>query len=505
MMNGMTRGMRLSLVVAMTAAGLAAVDAKACSGLYVGRAVSADGLTLLARTVDSVPATCKRFEILPAVTNRTGRHYSSTDTGAEWPLPPSTYKAVTVPSVAWEKYGRYEGACANEKGLMITGTVTGYPNAAATNADPYVEAGFGEGSLPGLLISCSATAREAIELFGKVVTARGHAGGEIYMFADKDEAWYLEVYTGHQWAAVRMPEDCVMVIGNRFMLREFDPASPDALCSEGLVKVPERGGFLKRGERGLIDLAKTYALELDDDAAMRVWMGHRRFAPATAGKYTRERVLPLFYRPERKVSLREIQETMRWRYEGTEMCPETSGNRNVRTIGVGRQSTCHVMSVDPTLPPDRRCTLWVTLSNAEHAPYLPLNAAMTALASGYDVSDPHAREVFNASIPAMHFRRLAALTELDRGLFGTNVRGFWRTREDAWMREFAQIVRNGDATAITACAVQIQRTALEDAKRLFDELSWYVVKMNFIPGDYCDPKFLPKRDPFVPGLNRQMR
>ena len=500
---GTTR-VRATLAV-IAAVALAGIEVDACSGLYVGRKVSEEGLTLLARTVDSVPATCKRFEILPRVEDKPGRHYYSSDTGGEWPLPPTTYKAVSVPSVAWEKYGRYEGACANEKGLMITGTVTGHPSVAATNADPYVETGFGEGSLPGLLITSAATAREAVELFGKVVAARGHAGGEIYMFADKDEAWYLEVYTGHQWAAVRMPEDCVMVIGNRFMLREFDPSSPDALCSEGLVSVPERGGFLKRGRTGLIDLAETYALELDDDAAMRVWMGHRRFAPLTAGTYTRERVLPLFYRPERKVSLREIQETMRWRYEGTEMCRETSGKRNVRTIGVGRQSTCHVMSVDPSLPADRRCTIWVTLSNAEHAPYLPLNAAMTNLASGYDVSDPHAREVFNAAVPAVHFRRLAALAELDRTSYGKNIRTFWRAREDGWMKAFGQVVREGDAAAITECAIGAQRTALEDAKRLFDELTWYIVKMNFIPGDYRDPKSMPERTPFVPGLNRQLK
>ena len=43
----------------------------------------------------------------------------------------------------------------------------------------------------------------------KAIAERGHCGAEIYMFADMDEAWYLEVHTGHQWAAVKMPEDKV--------------------------------------------------------------------------------------------------------------------------------------------------------------------------------------------------------------------------------------------------------------------------------------------------------
>lgn len=78
---------------------------------------------------------------------------------------------------------------------MLSGTVTAYANAAAKKADPYVPSGFAEASLPGLLISCSATAREAVELLGRVVGSRGHDGAEIYMIADKDEAWYVEVYT----------------------------------------------------------------------------------------------------------------------------------------------------------------------------------------------------------------------------------------------------------------------------------------------------------------------
>ena len=85
--------------------------------------------------------------------------------------------------------------------------------------------GFGESSVVGLLaLSCS-TAREVVELLGKVVAERGHDMPEIYMVADKDEAWYIEVYTGHQWAAVRMPEDKVLVIGNQFMWKVF-PAFP---------------------------------------------------------------------------------------------------------------------------------------------------------------------------------------------------------------------------------------------------------------------------------------
>lgn len=480
----------------------AATTAAACTGIYVGRGVSADGTTIIARTVDSSVGRCKRFEILPHVDDAPGRHYIGNDMKAEWPLPATTYHAVLVPSVPWgPKNGRYDGACANEKGVMLSGTVTAYSNVAATNADPFVSTGFAEATLPGLLISCAATARDAVELLGKVVGSRGHRGAEIYMVADVNEAWYVEVYTGHQWAAVRMPEDKMLFVGNQFLLREFDPASPDTLCSPDLVGLAERNGFIKRGKGGLIDLAATYAREPLHASAQRTWMGRRRFAPAEAGAYDRMKLLPLFFTPDHKVTLREVQEVMRWRYEGTELCPEQGADKNtVRVVGVGRQSTCHALVLDASLPADRRCTMWVTLSNAEHAPFLPLNAAITALAEGYDAADMHAGERFCEAIPSAHYRRLCALAELDRRQYGDGVRAFWRAREDRWLEEFPRLVRTGDAAAITAYAVEAQRTALCDAKRIFDELSWYLVKMNFNDGDFSEKKSIPKRRPFSTAL-----
>ncbi|MBQ6329591.1 MAG: C69 family dipeptidase [Kiritimatiellae bacterium] len=487
-------------VKSVVCAGMCAVGtaAAACTGIYVGRGVSADGTTIIARTVDSTVGRCKRFDIQPRVENAPGRHYLGNDMKAEWPLPATTYHAVLVPSVPWgPKNGRYDGSCANEKGVMLSGTVTAYPTIAATNADPFVSTGFAEATLPGLLISCAATAREAVELLGKVVGSRGHRGSEIYMVADEKEAWYVEVYTGHQWAAVRMPEDKMLFIGNQFMLREFDPASPDTLCSPDLIGLAERNGFLKRGKGGLIDLAATYAREPLHASALRTWMGRRRFAPSEAGAYDRMKLLPLFFTPDHKVTLREVQEVMRWRYEGTELCPEQGADKDtVRVVGVGRQSTCHALVLDATLPADRRCTMWVTLSNAEHAPFLPLNAAVTALADGYDAADMHAGERFCDAIPAAHYRRLCALAELDRRQYGDGVREFWRAREDRWLEEFPRLVRAGDAAAITAYAVEAQRTALCDAKRIFDELSWYLVKSNFNDGDFGERKSIPKREPF---------
>lgn len=165
-----------------------------------------------------------------------------------------------------------DSACVNEKGVAVTGTTTAHANKKVLAVDPYVRTGFAEESLPGLLGICATTAREAVEILGRAVAEKGHSSTEIYMFADKDEAWYVEVYTGHQWAAVRMPEDAVAVYGNMLMLRGYDPDAPDSLHSDGLVAVAEKAGTLVRLPDGRIDLFKSYSSSVPKRT------GARRFA-----------------------------------------------------------------------------------------------------------------------------------------------------------------------------------------------------------------------------------
>lgn len=486
--------MRTGLIFFATLVGL--YEGIGCTGFYVGRKVSADGTTILARTVDSLSlSVCKRFEILPAERPAEGALYRATDNNAVWPLPAETYRAISVPSVAVSK-GRYEGCCVNEKGLMLTATVTATANEAAKAADPYVKTGFGESSLPGLLIRASATAREAVELLGRVIAEKGHHGGEIYMIADKDETWYVEVYTGHQWAAVKLPENMMLVNGNQFLLRGFDPARPDTLSSKGIVSVPEKFGFLKRTSEGLIDLAETYAEKPTAAGTFRAWFGRRSFAPGTEGTYDLARRMELLFSPVRKVTVRELEEVIRSRAEGTEWCPDGANAPSTRVIGVTRQCSCHVMTLDAELPPERRCTMWVTLSNAEHSPFLPLNACQTALAEGFDLGGADGKQTFHPEFPAAHFRRLGALAELDRVMYGAGVRSYWRTCEDKWLAEFPRLVREGDVAAITDYAVRAEESALKDAKRIFDELSWHLLKMNVGNGDFPDKEYLPKREAF---------
>ncbi len=466
----------------------AGYKAAACTGMYAGKGVSADGTVLIARTVDSAPWTsCHRFVAHPAVRNKPGRHYSVTPDGFTWPLPRDTYAFISTPALAAHGCGSMDSACANEKGLVISGTVTAHTKAEILAVDPMVPGGASEDSFPGLLAQCCATAREALELMAKVIAEKGHNGGEIYMIADRHEAWYVEVYSGHQWAAVRMPEDKAACFGNQFMLREFDPASGDSRHSPGLLTVPEKAGTLVRLEAGRIDLFRSYSVKLGDYANYRTWFGHRTWAPATAGEYATDKAMPLFFTPSRKLGLRDLFELQRSRYEGTDRNPEANNLPTVRVIGTTKQASCHVIELDAKLPDAFAGTVWATASSAEHGLYLPLNAAVTAFHPAFMTDQQAAAQSWQPAIAGYWFRRLSTLAEQNRALYGAGVRAFWRAREDELMKNYpvqlAAAVKKRNAKALTEWTAAELGRSLADARTMTDELLWYMAENNRIEGD----------------------
>ena len=476
----------------VTAIALAAASASACTGFYAGKKTTVDGTVLIGRTVDVQPVNaCFRLAIVSR--------------GEADPLDgkdalPAKYRFVCTPSLASGGRGTFHSAAANERGLVVSGTVTGHSRAEIGKLDPCThEEGdnwVGEHNLTGILAGQAATAREGVKVLGETIARRKHTGQEIYMLADRDEAWYVEVYSTHQWAAVRMPEDKVACFGNQFMLRDFDPDSPDSMHSPELVTMAERAGILVRGADGKIDLCRTYSQPLSDYANLRTWYGHKVLAPSTAGEYVTTNAQPLFFSPDGKVSCTNLFELMRCRYEGSRWCPEEGGSGNVRTIGVTRQGTCHVITLDSRLPDACAGTIWVTLANAEHSVFLPVNAAVTRLDPAY-AADQLKPFRYDAALASCHFRRLCALAEKDRRLIGDGVRSYWRKREAELTAEYRQVLSAAansaaiDVRALTDYCCRQQERALADAKQILDDVLWYLSANNGTPGDGASSKPRP--------------
>ena len=108
-------------------------------------------------------------------------------------------------------------------GVCISATESIYTNEKAKAADPFVDDGIGEQSIPALTAPYIHTAREGVEYLGKLISRYGNAdAGNGVIFGDRDEVWYMEIYAGHQWAAVKIPDDCYVIAPNDGRIGEID-------------------------------------------------------------------------------------------------------------------------------------------------------------------------------------------------------------------------------------------------------------------------------------------
>ncbi|MCQ2357726.1 MAG: C69 family dipeptidase [Methanocorpusculum sp.] len=486
-----------------------------CTGAYIGKDVTVDGATIIARSDDAHPIGPKScVRIFERVENTPGRYIEGLN-GFIWPLPDTTWKYTAVPESSGADKQLWGTGTANEWGLAVSATVTAYSCDAALKADPDVEDGIAEEVISTLLAASCKTAREAAELLCRIIDEKGTSQQNIIMIADQDEAWYIETYTGHQYAAVKLPSDKAAVFGNEFMLETLIPYD-EVITSKELFSLPKEHGFAEytKDELNLFD---TYAGKgrLADYANLRTWGGHRLLAPSTAGEYNTKTKYPLLFTPDKKVSVEDVIAVFRDRYEGTPYCPETNGSDKIRVIATETAYTVHIIQVYDTLPKEMAAVTWACLSNASYAPFIPVSNYSTEISPLYaNTADING---YDENTAFSHYKQLNALAAQDHALYGKGVREYWELAEryltstyPEFIRYAAEISKSDKETAknlINSFNTAVQNQAIFDADRLFEDLMWYIVqntdtlkyKFSYKTLTYSDEPVEIK--PFVPDFD----
>ena len=145
-----------------------------------------------------------------------------------------------------------------------------------------------------------------------------------------------------------MPNDKMCVFGNEFMIQtEYDQNNPDTfMCSDELFSLPQKYNLAVM-KNGKMSLCETYAGKdrLGDYANLRTYMGHYFFAQSSAGQYNTLQRYDLFFTPDKKITLNDIFELYRFRYEGTPYSPDETDKENIRVIGSETQASTHVVQI----------------------------------------------------------------------------------------------------------------------------------------------------------------
>ena len=312
---------RIYLVLALCSAWIAGI---ACTNFVVGKDASVDGSTMISYAADSY-ALYGYLHFAPAADYAEGdvREVKDWDTGK--PL-------CSIPQVShtYNVVGNM-----NEHQLTIGETTWG--------GRPELEIGEGidYGSLIYIALERCKTAREAIKCMTDLVAEYGYASsGETFSIADPNEVWLMEligkgkVEKGAVWVATRVPDDCIAAHANqaRFTTINFKDKE-NWMWSKDVVSFARKQGYFEGKDKYFnfqeayapYDFSGLYVCEA------RVWSFFRKFSDdmdkyfdfasgktfvETGGKDAGER-MPLYIKPNHKVSAQELKDCMRDQYEGT--------------------------------------------------------------------------------------------------------------------------------------------------------------------------------------------
>jgi dipeptidase len=217
---------------------------------------------------------------------------------------------------------------------------------------PEMNDGVSEEKMATILASTSKTAREAVMLLCSLYEEKGAETAEIVFIADPSGAWVVENYTGHQYVATKLADDVIATFGNEPVIKTANPDDKDTLCSADLFTLPEENGFAIYDENKDLDLILTYSADnsYNDEMHLRGWVGHDIFAPSEELEYDAQTGYDVFFKPDEKVSLTQVFDFFRNRYEGTPY--DLSDEDNMTYVGINNQ---FVNSVS-VLPPWALCT-----------------------------------------------------------------------------------------------------------------------------------------------------
>lgn len=371
-----------------------ATPASACTGVIVGSDLTADGSTIFGRTEDLETNHNKVYKVHEAGEHKKGDKLIDVavteEGGYEFVLPHDSYKFTSVSDTTPE-YGIFDEAGYNEKGLIADMTVSANSNDAIQEVDPYVEgdegknAGISEGIITTVVLSTADNAQDAVKLVANEVAVNGSAEGNAFVVADTNELWYVEIYSGHQFVAMKYPSDKFSVFPNAFWLNEvkltvgeesdnyITSEDGNFIYSKGIFEVAKNAKtFDGNEEERTINLLNSYGeKEVSDSNRSRACSGILCLNPNA--KLTMESEVYEFLQsaPEKSITVKNVMNFTRNRLENINIQANDLGRGNEYPIGNRNTMEAHVFQIPQDSEEQAPGIMWLTLGSPLVQPFVP--------------------------------------------------------------------------------------------------------------------------------------
>ena len=519
-------------LIAMTFLLLPIQAVQACCGFIIGRQLTKDGTTLFGRTEDypyypNGGKHNKNYVVVDAKTYNEGDQIEDESNGFTYPHATNEMKyTATYDSARGDgSNGAFGEHGFNEAGVSMTATVTAIPNKKVLTTDPLKENGLPEAAMLDVILPRVKTAREGVELLAKVIEEKGSAEGNVVVFADQNETWYMEILSGHQYVAVKVPEDKYAVFANTYYLGHVDlNDTENVIASKDVEKVAKESGNYKTDKDGNFHIAKSYGPEkYAEGDRSRTYAGITLLDPDSKVTYEDDEY-ELFRSPtdpNKKYTLEDAFALQRNRFEhlngrfvpddqiGVKKQGDDGSNDTVRkdqykyALGNENVIDAHVYQINPNLPKSFGGTVWIGMGPSRNTPYVPFYGNVKDTYEAFKPQtatyDPNSWywTVWHIDQMAIH----------NQDLFGKSIQNHWKALEEQLIIEqkvsdakYAAL--KADEAAAKAVEDKVTEDALARSERLFKQFKQYESELSAtlkeagrtddpyrasLPDDYKDP------------------
>lgn len=388
----------------LVAAGIAAFctagfEADACTNLIAAKGATTDGSVMTTYSADSHNL-YGYLHHAPAARHAKGAVREIREWDTDKPL-----GSIPQPEQTYNVIGNM-----NEHQVVIgESTWGGRKECADTTGSSVMD----YGSLIYVALERARTAREALDIMTDLVDKYGYAsGGESFTIADKNEVWVMEMIgngaeKGAVWVAVRIPDNAITGHANEPRIRKVNLKDKENVrYAKDMISFARKRGWYtgKDADFSFADVYGEHDPATRRGCDARVWSYFRRFNK-DADKYfdwisgKSDEPMPLYIIPDRKVSLAEMQDSMRDHYEGTPyemtgdvgagpyhvpyrwrpMEYEVDGKKYCMERAIATQQTgwSFVSQSRPDLPDPVGGILWFGTDDTNTSVYMPIYCGVT--------------------------------------------------------------------------------------------------------------------------------